>query len=227
DRLARDGFGPERQRFTLAADMRYVGQAFELTVPWEDGGRTAEDGGRDGTIAGRLDSGIAGRGDEAPASEDGSESSSVVRPPSSVADNVGRLAARFHERYQVAYGHSDSRRTVELVNVRLTATGAIDRPALPPWSRDTATLEDALVTRRPVYFDGQAHDAPVYDRERFPAGTRFAGPAIVDEPGATTVVPPDWTARIDELGNMFLEQGAVSSQPSASNGANGANGHHG
>ncbi len=33
-RLAEDGIAPERRRITIAADMRYHGQAFELLIPW-------------------------------------------------------------------------------------------------------------------------------------------------------------------------------------------------
>ena len=35
-RLARDGIDPASQRIEIAADMRYVGQAFELLIPWGD-----------------------------------------------------------------------------------------------------------------------------------------------------------------------------------------------
>nr|WP_272877066.1 hypothetical protein [Neoroseomonas oryzicola] len=33
-RLAADGIPPERRRVSIAADMRYHGQAFELLIPW-------------------------------------------------------------------------------------------------------------------------------------------------------------------------------------------------
>ena len=33
------------------------------------------------------------------------------------------------------------------------------------------------------------------------------GPAIVDEQTATTVVPPGWTLRVDELGNLLVTNG--------------------
>ena len=33
------------------------------------------------------------------------------------------------------------------------------------------------------------------------------GPAIVDEDGSTTVIFPEWDARVDEVGNISLEAG--------------------
>ena len=52
-----------------------------------------------------------------------------------------------------------------------------------------------LVERRSVRFDGAAHDCPVWEREHWPAGAELTGPAIVEEFGATTVVPPGWRGR--------------------------------
>ena len=49
-----------------------------------------------------------------------------------------------------------------------------------------------------------AHETDVYTCE-LPAGGQFVdGPALVEFPGHTVVVPPDWHARTDELGNLLL-----------------------
>jgi N-methylhydantoinase A len=42
-------------------------------------------------------------------------------------------------------------------------------------------------------------------RERLRPGDTFAGPAIVPQMDATTVVPPGWTARVDDEANLILE----------------------
>jgi N-methylhydantoinase A len=46
----------------------------------------------------------------------------------------------------------------------------------------------------------------VWDRERLPEGARLSGPAIVEEFGATTVVPPGWRGAMDALGNIRFER---------------------
>ena len=46
---------------------------------------------------------------------------------------------------------------------------------------------------------------PVYDRERLRAGNRFAGPAIVEQMDATTVVLPAMAARVEPYLNLILE----------------------
>jgi len=69
-----------------------------------------------------------------------------------------------------------------------------------------------MVDTRAAFFNGRTYQAPVYDRARLRAGNRFAGPAIVMEYSATTVVPPGWAVRGDEYENMILtRQGIVKS----------------
>ena len=51
-----------------------------------------------------------------------------------------------------------------------------------------------------------AHDAPVFDRTALLAGDRIAGPALIREANATTVVEPGWTAEITALDHMMLRR---------------------
>jgi N-methylhydantoinase A len=95
---------------------------------------------------------------------------------------------------------------VELVNARLTAYGLVPKPAAERPAASNAPLDAALVERRPVWFGGRAHDCPVWDRERLPARAALQGPAIVEEFGATTVVPPGWRGALDEHGNLRFER---------------------
>ena len=62
-----------------------------------------------------------------------------------------------------------------------------------------------------MYIDGQWHQAPVYDRQRLHAGNRLAGPALITEYSATTVVPADFVARVDQQHNLILRPGAAPS----------------
>lgn len=56
--------------------------------------------------------------------------------------------------------------------------------------------------RRKVWLGGW-HDATVVHRRNLPAGFTFRGPAIAEEEGGTTVVPPSWTVRTDDGGAMI------------------------
>jgi N-methylhydantoinase A/oxoprolinase/acetone carboxylase beta subunit len=46
----------------------------------------------------------------------------------------------------------------------------------------------------------------VYERDAVPVSAALSGPAIVEEFGATTVIPPGWSARLDGLGDLVLER---------------------
>jgi N-methylhydantoinase A len=119
---------------------------------------------------------------------------------------VDQIEADFHRHHREVYGHSNPQATVELVNARLTAYGLVPKPAAERHAAAGATRDAALVERRPVWFEGRAHDCPVWDRDRLPEGIELSGPAIVEEFGATTVVPPGWQGRLDAHGNLRFER---------------------
>jgi N-methylhydantoinase A len=114
------------------------------------------------------------------------------------------LEAEFHRRHLAAYGHANEAGAIELVNARLTAWGVVDTAAPEPYRSETRHLDEALVETRRVWFAGAAGPCPVWERERLPAGVALAGPAIVEEFGATTVIPPGWAGGLDPHGNIRL-----------------------
>ena len=118
------------------------------------------------------------------------------------------VEAAFHRRHLEMYGHADPAATVELVNARLAAYGLVPKP--PPARHTTAvtSLDAALVERRTVWFEGAPRDCPVWERERLPARALLRGPAIVEEFGATTVIPPGWRGAVDEHGNLRFDREA-------------------
>jgi N-methylhydantoinase A len=119
---------------------------------------------------------------------------------------LAALEAAFHERHRAMYGHADPTAVIELVNARVSAYGVVARPATERYQSGAASLAAALIERRPVRFDGAVHDCPVWERERLPADAELRGPAIVEEFGATTVIPPGWAGEVDEHGNLILER---------------------
>lgn len=70
-----------------------------------------------------------------------------------------------------------------------------------------ATLDGAVTGERPLYASGRWHPATVFARERLPRGTRIAGPAIIEQIDATTVIEPGATATVDAIGNLRIAVG--------------------
>jgi len=68
----------------------------------------------------------------------------------------------------------------------------------------TAKLERARLRSRPVWFDGGWRETPVWSRLDLPPGATIAGPAILEQADATTVIEPGFAGRIDLLGNLIV-----------------------
>jgi N-methylhydantoinase A len=125
--------------------------------------------------------------------------------PEGGAEFVESLRARFVERHRRLYGHGDPKAAIEIVAVRGRATVPTEPPRWPTW---TVTGNGEAEVRRPVYFRGAGGwlDTAVYVRDHLAAGRVVDGPAIIREWSSTAILPPGWTARTDDLGNLLLER---------------------
>jgi N-methylhydantoinase A len=56
---------------------------------------------------------------------------------------------------------------------------------------------------------GETVDAAIWRRDDLPASGALAGPLVVEQPDATTVVPAGWTVRRDGHGNLELAREAA------------------
>ncbi|HZM34786.1 MAG TPA: hydantoinase/oxoprolinase family protein [Burkholderiales bacterium] len=128
----------------------------------------------------------------------------IVEVPQNVR-SLGEIEERFHETHEKRYGYR-SADPAEIVSLRVTAIGEVAKPALPEWTQG-GTLEAALRETRPVYFSGEMNPVPVYLRDKVPRAARLRGPAIVEEMGAVTVVPPGWRLEVGRLGELHLLRG--------------------
>jgi N-methylhydantoinase A len=116
--------------------------------------------------------------------------------------SVAEMEAAFAAVHDRRFGHR-SGGAVEIVNFRVTAFGVVDKPDLPRW-RSGGSLDQAVRETRAVWFDGAAHDTPVFDRALLASDLVLHGPAIVEESGSTTLLPPVWSAQVLEFGDLLL-----------------------
>lgn len=132
---------------------------------------------------------------------------SVIVPPGPLsAADVLRLRDEFHAMHERAYGYAAPDDTVELVNVRLAAVGVTPKPRRAPLAEGGLTATPAVKGRREVWFAevGGFRATIVLDRGKLLRGNVIDGPAIIEEPDASTLVHPGWTATVDEHGNLVL-----------------------
>jgi N-methylhydantoinase A len=118
------------------------------------------------------------------------------------------LVAAFHAAHEKAYTFRLKDTAIELVTFHLAAEIDTPRIGMPEISVD-GTSDDAVIGRRKLHVGGgEAASALVYDRDQLPSGVRFAGPALVEEATATTVVLAGQSVTVDRLGLILIEEAA-------------------
>ncbi len=119
-------------------------------------------------------------------------------------NSVDRLTAAFGEVHERRFGHRAGT-SVEIVNFRVAAVGVVDKPALHRLS-PAAPRADARLGTRKVHFGGSFVDTPVIQRDRLVLDETVLGPAVIEESGSTTVLPPSWKAVVLAHGELMLER---------------------
>ena len=114
-------------------------------------------------------------------------------------DVEDRFAAE-HERF---YGYHLPGEELEVLTFKLAALGTRHELELP---RVESGSPPAPIARRAVVFSGDTApvETPLYRREELPAGGTIAGPALIGQIDATTLLPPGSDGRIDEYGNLHV-----------------------
>jgi len=128
----------------------------------------------------------------------------TVTVPIGAEIDLAAIDASFHEQHRIRYGHSTPGAPVEFVNLRLAAFGRIAGEAAPFTA--SGRSEPAVIGERHVLFGGEEHATEVVRRDLLRPGDRQRGPAVIEEDGSTTVVPPGWAVEVDGHGNLLVRE---------------------
>jgi N-methylhydantoinase A len=126
------------------------------------------------------------------------------------ARDKAAIKRHFDDVHQVRYGTCAPQEAADIVSLRVTVQGRMKKPPRHAVGAGTAQPDAAAIrTRKPVYFRSAGNFAatPVYVREALKHGNRIAGPALIEEHAATTVVQPGDTLEVDAFGNLHIEIG--------------------
>jgi 5-oxoprolinase (ATP-hydrolysing) len=118
------------------------------------------------------------------------------------------ILSDFTAAHRARFGFATPERpvVVETVAAEATLPGTVTAEAtLAP--RETG--EPEAIDRVQIFTGGKSVEAPVLERTSLLAGDRIAGPALVREANATTVIEPGWTAEITKLDHMILRRTEV------------------
>ena len=120
-----------------------------------------------------------------------------------------QLVDQFHRLHDERYGYSLPHAEVELINLRLSATGATKKPVTQKHELGGPAADHARKGERPAWFDNRMVTVPVYDGLALQPGNRLPGPAIVEQPTTTIVLPGDTGLSCDQWGNYLLEKADI------------------
>ena len=112
------------------------------------------------------------------------------------------LNRAFHARHRELFGYATSENCV-IEAIRVQARRPTERTA---GAIKSPRLKAGRSTRK-CWFDGTGETATTVVQRATLSGT-LAGPAIIEDAWSTIVVPPAWSARADEAGNIFLNKAA-------------------
>ncbi len=126
-----------------------------------------------------------------------------------MADQVERFIARYEQTF--GEGSSFPGAGTQIGTCRVIARGRVRTPELP----EHPAAEARPAGSREVYWRelGGMHATDIYRGEDLGAGSTVSGPAIIELPVTTVVLPPGAEARVDSLGSIVIEVGAAGAEP--------------
>ena len=131
-------------------------------------------------------------------------------------DSVETITASFETAYRLLYSRTPQGVPLEALNWRAVVSG----PAPDVFGQRLSTVDwgsagaisgpPQLKTRRNAYFPEAVGyvDTAVYDRDALRPGSRFTGPAIVEERESTTVVGPGAVVTVDAHRSLVMAPSA-------------------
>jgi N-methylhydantoinase A len=134
---------------------------------------------------------------------------SVTIPVAAGAPHA-EVKATFDATHLRRYSHNAPEEAAEIIAARVSIVGRLSKPALTDLAAGGPIPPPAALrgTRR-VRFDPRTEvEAAVYDRSRLLAGNVFSGPAIVEEEGSSTCVPPGVRVEVLPSSQLILQVGS-------------------
>jgi N-methylhydantoinase A len=124
------------------------------------------------------------------------------------AEGRHHLERLFHEAHYRRYQTAVPTDRLEIVTYSLVARIPRDGDVFDQLQRENARRGEPRAEPGCVTFAGREHSCPFNRRDSLPTGHRVQGLAIIEEPTATTIVPPGWSATVAAAGALLLEKEA-------------------
>jgi N-methylhydantoinase A len=120
-------------------------------------------------------------------------------------DAFHEITGRFEKQYEVLFGHGAafSQAGYEILSVRAVGTSTLPPPPLTGKGEPLTLLKTRKVTFRDPH---AAVETAIYQTSFPKADTSVEGPAIIEFPGQSVVIPPGARATADGFGNLHVRR---------------------
>ncbi|HXV49816.1 MAG TPA: hydantoinase/oxoprolinase family protein [Candidatus Binatia bacterium] len=120
------------------------------------------------------------------------------------------LQNAFEKKYEELYGIGAgyTKAGIEISEMRVDAVGKVAKPRLSASRKKKRDIKAARKAKREIFFtrpERKFIDTPVYDYERLGAGAVVKGPAVIELPFTTTLVPPEHRVTVDPYMNLVMQ----------------------
>ncbi|HTM08001.1 MAG TPA: hydantoinase/oxoprolinase family protein [Verrucomicrobiae bacterium] len=128
------------------------------------------------------------------------------------SERIDKLRQLFEKKYEELYGTGAgyTKAGIEISAIRVDAVGRVAKPRLKPQRGGSVRPATAKKGRRRIFFarpERKFIDTDVYDYARLGPGARIKGPAVLELPFTTALVPPGFQVAVDKYLNLIMKVG--------------------
>ena len=123
---------------------------------------------------------------------------------------VSEIQSAFEKKYEELYGVGAgyAKAGIEISEIRVDAVGKVAKPKLSAGRKSGGNARAALKGKRQVFFTRplrKSIETAVYDYAKLVVGAAVRGPAIIELPFTTTLIPPEHKVTLDPFKNLVME----------------------
>ena len=125
------------------------------------------------------------------------------------AKALPKIVQDFENLHEERYGAREPGQYVEFTHWRVVVSGIMPKVVVPEQQHKGKIATDAIKSERKAYFKsaGEFISTKVYDGRKLIYGNKLEGPAIIEEPGTTIIVPPKWSIDVNSTGDYMMKLG--------------------
>ena len=193
---------PPHPGLLSALGLVIADEAVDAVLPVYEEARSEDDKGLATRLAARIEQAAGDLGSRIAGETEGKPGQAHELLLSAPSLDLDGLCLSFDEVHRQRFGHADPESPVEITTVRVRVSVPAERALrVSGRPRTAASAEPAK-----VWADGEWQEGLRYARDDLGVGAEVAGPAVIHQMDATTLVPPGWHLSVADDTSLSLER---------------------